>query len=212
MRIKEPRAFPGEIFNDFSRARVGDARCAAKCQFGRAAPPIDPTEALETTARFWRKWCSRCPDTGPWTDAVKRSLITLKALTYAPTGEIVAAVTTSLPERLGGSRNWDYRFCWLRDATFTLLAFMHLGYYDEARTWRDWLRPYSARSSRTLAARQPVRHVSRKESLRSLSAAHAPRRARGQTVQPSFLARRCHGRAQSAQRGALASPPFCVAI
>jgi GH15 family glucan-1,4-alpha-glucosidase len=70
---------------------------------------------------------------------VKRSLITLKALTYAPTGGIVAAVTTSLPERLGGVRNWDYRYCWLRDATFTLLAFMHLGYYEEAVAWRDWL-------------------------------------------------------------------------
>jgi GH15 family glucan-1,4-alpha-glucosidase len=101
--------------------------------------PIDPFKELETTAQFWRNWCSRCPDVGPWTGAVKRSLITLKALTYAPTGGIVAAVTTSLPERLGGSRNWDYRFCWLRDATFTLLTFMHLGYFDEARAWRDWL-------------------------------------------------------------------------
>ncbi|MBV9288170.1 MAG: glycoside hydrolase family 15 protein, partial [Hyphomicrobiales bacterium] len=74
-----------------------------------------------------------------WTPAVKRSLITLKALTYAPTGGIVAAATTSLPERLGGVRNWDYRYCWLRDATFTLMAFMHLGYYDEAKAWGDWL-------------------------------------------------------------------------
>ena len=107
--------------------------------FESAAAPIDPFKALETTAEFWRQWSSRCPDIGPWTGAVKRSLITLKALTYAPTGGIVAAVTTSLPERLAGSRNWDYRFCWLRDATFTLLAFMHLGYHDEAYTWRDWL-------------------------------------------------------------------------
>ena len=107
--------------------------------FESAAAPIDPFKALEGTAQFWRKWCSRCPEVGPWTGAVKRSLIILKALTYAPTGGIVAAVTTSLPERLGGLRNWDYRFCWLRDATFTLLAFMHLGYYDEAHTWRDWL-------------------------------------------------------------------------
>jgi len=107
--------------------------------FESPAAPIDPFKALETTAQFWREWCSRCPDVGPWTGAVKRSMITLKALTYAPTGGIVAAVTTSLPERLVGSRNWDYRFCWLRDATFTLLAFVHLGYHDEARMWRDWL-------------------------------------------------------------------------
>jgi GH15 family glucan-1,4-alpha-glucosidase len=88
---------------------------------------------------FWRQWSDRCPDVAPWTDVVKRSLITLKALTYAPTGGIVAAATTSLPERLGGMRNWDYRYCWLRDAIFTLLAFRNLGYYDEARAWRDWL-------------------------------------------------------------------------
>jgi GH15 family glucan-1,4-alpha-glucosidase len=102
-------------------------------------PPIDPFKALEHTEAFWCQWSDRCPQVGPWTDAVKRSLITLKALTYVPTGGIVAAATTSLPERLGGARNWDYRFCWLRDATFTLLAFMNLGYYDEARAWRDWL-------------------------------------------------------------------------
>ncbi len=102
-------------------------------------PPVDPFKALERSEAFWRRWSDRCPQVGPWTDAVKRSLITLKALTYAPTGGIVAAATTSLPERLGGTRNWDYRFCWLRDATFTLMAFMNLGYYDEARAWRDWL-------------------------------------------------------------------------
>jgi GH15 family glucan-1,4-alpha-glucosidase len=94
---------------------------------------------LACTEAFWREWSDRCPDVGPWTDAVKRSLITLKALTFAPSGGIVAAATTSLPERLGGVRNWDYRYCWLRDATFTLLAFMNLGYYEEARAWRDWL-------------------------------------------------------------------------
>jgi GH15 family glucan-1,4-alpha-glucosidase len=107
--------------------------------FQNPPPAIDPFEALERTAAFWREWSDRCADVGPWTDAVKRLLITLKALTYAPTGGIVAAATTSLPERLGGVRNWDYRYCWLRDATFTLLALMHLGYYDEARAWRDWL-------------------------------------------------------------------------
>jgi GH15 family glucan-1,4-alpha-glucosidase len=102
-------------------------------------PAIDPVEALQRTEAFWREWSDRCPEVGIWSPAVKRSLITLKALTYAPTGGIVAAATTSLPERLGGVRNWDYRYCWLRDATFTLQAFMQLGYYDEALAWRDWV-------------------------------------------------------------------------
>jgi GH15 family glucan-1,4-alpha-glucosidase len=106
-----------------------------------AKPPlaIDAGEALRRAEAFWLEWSNRCPNVGPWSQAVKRSLITLKALTYAPTGGIVAAATTSLPERLGGVRNWDYRYCWLRDATFTLQAFMQLGYYDEARAWRDWV-------------------------------------------------------------------------
>ena len=107
--------------------------------FQNPAAAIDPFDALTRTEAFWREWSDRCPEVGPWTNAVKRSLITLKALTYAPTGGIVAAATTSLPERIGGERNWDYRYCWLRDATFTLLALMNLGYYDEARAWRDWL-------------------------------------------------------------------------
>jgi GH15 family glucan-1,4-alpha-glucosidase len=102
-------------------------------------PAVDPVESLARTEVAWRQWSDRCPEVGPWSRAVKRSLITLKALTYAPTGGVVAAATTSLPERLGGVRNWDYRYCWLRDATFTLQAFMHLGYYDEARAWRDWV-------------------------------------------------------------------------
>lgn len=100
---------------------------------------FDLEAALAHTENFWREFSGRCPDVGPWTDQVKRSLITLKAMTYAPTGGIVAAVTTSLPEQLGGERNWDYRFCWLRDATMTLLAFMNLGYYEEATAWRNWL-------------------------------------------------------------------------
>ena len=107
--------------------------------FQSPPPAVDPLKALERTEAFWRQWSDRCPDVGSWTAAVKRSLITLKALTYAPTGGIVAAATTSLPEHLGGVRNWDYRYCWLRDATFTLLALMQLGYHDEARAWRDWL-------------------------------------------------------------------------
>jgi GH15 family glucan-1,4-alpha-glucosidase len=101
--------------------------------------PIDPFTTLQETETLWRSWSDRCPEVGLWTETVKRSLITLKALTYAPSGGMVAAATTSLPERLGGVRNWDYRYCWLRDATFTLQAFMHLGYYDEARAWRDWI-------------------------------------------------------------------------
>jgi len=104
-------------------------------------PPsaLDALDALRRTEDFWRDWSDRCPEVGPWTETVKRSLITLKALTYAPTRGIVAAATTSLPEFIGGVRNWDYRYCWLRDATFTLLALMHLGYYDEARDWQNWL-------------------------------------------------------------------------
>jgi len=95
--------------------------------------------ALQDTESFWRDFARSCPEVGRWTTQVKRSLITLKALTYMPTGGIVAAVTTSLPEKIGGPRNWDYRYCWLRDATLTLLALMKLGYYEEACAWRDWL-------------------------------------------------------------------------
>ena len=101
--------------------------------------PIDAQDALRQTQSFWEDWASIHQSTGAYADAVRRSLITLKALTYEPTGGIAAAPTTSLPEQIGGPRNWDYRFCWLRDATLTLLAFMNGGYYDEARSWRDWL-------------------------------------------------------------------------
>ena len=100
---------------------------------------IDPLATLAATDAHWREWSARCTYHGPYKDAVLRSLLTLKALTYSATGGIAAAATTSLPEQLGGGRNWDYRFCWLRDATLTLFAFMHAGYYDEARAWRDWL-------------------------------------------------------------------------
>ncbi len=102
-------------------------------------PPIDPGAAIDETERWWRDWTGHCTYEGPWREAVVRSLITLKALTYAPTGGIVAAPTTSLPERIGGVRNWDYRYCWIRDATFTLYALMHGGYREEASAWRDWL-------------------------------------------------------------------------
>ena len=95
--------------------------------------------ALQDTESYWTEWTRKGQVHGPWKDAVARSLITLKALTFGPTGGIVAAPTTSLPERIGGDRNWDYRFCWVRDATLTLLALMNAGYYEEAQCWRDWL-------------------------------------------------------------------------
>ena len=99
----------------------------------------DPEEVLEETRRYWAAWVSRCTYRGRYRDAVIRSLITLKALTYEPTGAIVAAATTSLPEDIGGTRNWDYRYCWLRDATITLEALLRTGYTDEAEAWRQWL-------------------------------------------------------------------------
>jgi GH15 family glucan-1,4-alpha-glucosidase len=104
-----------------------------------APPEVDAAEALATTRRFWAGWAGKCSYTGPYRDAVVRSLITLKALTYAPTGGIVAAATTSLPEDIGGVRNWDYRYCWLRDATITLEALLRSGYTEEASQWREWL-------------------------------------------------------------------------
>ncbi|NEV76107.1 glycoside hydrolase family 15 protein [Rhodopseudomonas sp. BR0C11] len=100
---------------------------------------IDSIAALKDTEDFWAEWSGRCTYQGDHRDLVMRSLITLKALTFAPSGGIVAAPTTSLPEQLGGSRNWDYRFCWLRDATFTLFALMNNGYTEEAAAWHDWL-------------------------------------------------------------------------
>src|SRR3569623_508933 len=100
--------------------------------------PDDPAVLLDRTERFWLDWSGRCETAGPYSDQVLRSLITLKALTYGPSGGMVAAATTSLPAQIGGPRNWDYRFCWVRDATLTLLALMGAGYYDEARAWRDW--------------------------------------------------------------------------
>ncbi|MFD9393626.1 glycoside hydrolase family 15 protein [Streptomyces sp. NPDC060000] len=102
-------------------------------------PLVDPWEALRVSVDDWQQWAARCRYDGPHRDAVVRSLITLKALTYVPTGGIVAALTTSLPEELGGIRNWDYRYCWLRDSTLTLGALLAAGYEDEAEAWRNWL-------------------------------------------------------------------------
>ena len=100
---------------------------------------VDAENLLAQTEQWWREWSHRCTYTGPYHDSVVRSLITLKALTYAPTGGIAAAATTSLPEQIGGVRNWVYRYCWVRDATFTLYALMLTGYTAEAAAWRDWL-------------------------------------------------------------------------
>jgi GH15 family glucan-1,4-alpha-glucosidase len=106
--------------------------------FEAAPPPLDTSALLVETERWWSQWCGRSSYRGEYRDAVSRSLVTLKALTYAPTGGIVAAPTASLPEDLGGVRNWDYRYCWLRDATLTLNALMAGGYVDEAKAWRAW--------------------------------------------------------------------------
>ncbi|WP_424569466.1 glycoside hydrolase family 15 protein [Streptomyces sp. CH-036] len=104
-------------------------------------PPAlpEPENSLEATENFWREWVEQCTYHGPYREAVVRSLITLKALTYAPTGGIVAAPTTSLPEEIGGVRNWDYRYTWLRDAAITLSSLLRTGYREEARAWREWL-------------------------------------------------------------------------
>jgi GH15 family glucan-1,4-alpha-glucosidase len=142
--LRSPIALYGEDLRTIAEFRVeADETIPFALSYGLSfndpPPASDPFKMLLETEKLWRGWSDRCPDVGPWTEAVKRSLITLKALTYAPSGGMVAAATTSLPEEFGGVRNWDYRYCWLRDATFTLQAFMHLGYYDEARAWRDWI-------------------------------------------------------------------------
>jgi GH15 family glucan-1,4-alpha-glucosidase len=126
---------------DFTVSR-GD-RIFFTLTYGRSFEPdpkrIDPQKAQKDANRFWRSWSRRLKHNGEYRDAIERSLMTLKALTFGPTGGIVAAVTTSLPEAIGGVRNWDYRYCWLRDTTFTLLALANGGYFDEAVAWQDWL-------------------------------------------------------------------------
>lgn len=105
----------------------------------RNAAQAEAQQALRDTEMFWRSWIDRCTYRGPWDAAVRRAVITLKALIYRPTGGVVAAATSALPEVFGGKRNWDYRYCWLRDATYTLQALLDTGYVDEAKAWRDWL-------------------------------------------------------------------------
>ncbi len=142
--LRTPVALRGEEFRTLAEF---DVAAGERVPFSMAwypshrppPPAIDVEHALGETQQWWQEWAGRCTYEGPWRDAVVRSLVTLKAMTYAPTGGIVAAVTTSLPEQLGGVRNWDYRYCWLRDATFTLYALMIGGYVGEAGAWRDWL-------------------------------------------------------------------------
>jgi len=134
----------GEDFRTRSRftVRAGERVPFTLTYFASHEEPPAPADAeaeLVRTSDWWTRWADRCTYVGPHRDAVRRSLVTLKALTYQPTGAIVAAPTTSLPEQLGGAKNWDYRFCWLRDATFSLFSLVNAGYRTEAKAWRDWL-------------------------------------------------------------------------
>lgn len=142
--LRTPVETRGEDLTTVAEFRVGNGQRVPFVLTWYAShdqPPraIDPEHALGETAAYWQEWSGKCQPQGEWHEAVLRSLITLKGLTYAPTGGIVAAATTSLPEEIGGVRNWDYRYCWLRDATYTLYALMNAGYLDEAKAWREWL-------------------------------------------------------------------------
>jgi carbohydrate kinase (thermoresistant glucokinase family) len=142
--LRSPVALQGRNFATVAEFDVAEGQCVPFVLTHALShlpkpPAMDWSAALEETESFWRDWSGRCTHAGPWREPVKRSLLTLKALTYAETGGIIAAPTTSLPEQLGGERNWDYRYCWLRDATFTLLALVSAGYRDEAQAWGQWL-------------------------------------------------------------------------
>jgi GH15 family glucan-1,4-alpha-glucosidase len=144
LRLRAPAALRGEDFRTVAEFTVREGQRVPFTltwhpSYEPEPPAPDPEATIEHTEAWWREWSERCTYTGEWREAVVRSLITLKAMTYAPTGGLVAAVTTSLPEQPGGVRNWDYRYCWLRDATFALYALMIGGYIDEARSWREWL-------------------------------------------------------------------------
>jgi GH15 family glucan-1,4-alpha-glucosidase len=144
LRLRTPVPVRGEDFRtvgDFTVA-AGESVPFTLAWYPSQGPDPEarpPASLIDETETWWRDWSGRCTYEGDWREPVVRSLITLKALTYAPTGGLVAAATTSLPERLGGVRNWDYRYCWLRDATFALYALMTGGYVEEARAWREWL-------------------------------------------------------------------------
>jgi GH15 family glucan-1,4-alpha-glucosidase len=142
--VRTPIELRGKNLRTYAhfRVREGDRVPFVLTWFPSHLPlpqPVDAEDALTDTLDFWHDWAGASSLDGRWRDAIVRSLLTLKALTYAPTGGIVAAPTTSLPEALGGVRNWDYRYCWLRDATLTLLAFVRAGYLEEAQAWRNWL-------------------------------------------------------------------------
>ena len=142
--LDTPVAIEGKDHRTEARFEVaaGDAVPFELATFPSHLPPApapDVTAALDYTERWWTGWSDRCTSTGEWADVVRDSLVVLKGLTYGPTGGLVAAATTSLPEALGGVRNWDYRYCWLRDATFTLMTLLSAGYVDEASAWREWL-------------------------------------------------------------------------
>src|SRR3954465_3881865 len=142
--LRTPVHMRGENMTTIGEFTVGAGdRVPFVLSYGASHLPVPEAfaadAALNDTETYWQEWARKCRVHGPQIEAVVRSLITLKALTYGPTGGIVAAPTTSLPEYIGGNRNWDYRFCWVRDATLTLLALMNAGYYEEAQAWRDWL-------------------------------------------------------------------------
>jgi GH15 family glucan-1,4-alpha-glucosidase len=142
--LRTPVPLTGKDLKTFSEFTISEGKkipfvLSYRASHKNLPKPIEAESALRQTESFWKEWISRCTYRGPWQESVERSLITLKALTYRATGGIIAAPTTSLPEQLGGERNWDYRYCWLRDAALTLLILMDCGYYDEAADWQNWL-------------------------------------------------------------------------
>ncbi|MCH5372477.1 MAG: DUF5911 domain-containing protein, partial [Planctomycetes bacterium] len=141
--FEHPVEHDNRSFNSRFTLKEGEKSCFVLTWYpSNAELPdrVNPDHALRDTEEFWREWSGRIEYSGRYRDAVVRSLITLKAMVYSPTGGIVAAPTSSLPEEIGGERNWDYRFCWLRDSTFALIALIRMGLKDEAREWIGWLR------------------------------------------------------------------------